>query len=155
VRSTPPGARVFVDGKDRGQTPAAIADLGRGEHRIRVVRDGYTAAERRVVLSSSQPLQALSVPLSKEPRVRTNEAASSPAAPKAVAETGTLVIQSRPDGATVLVDGRQVGTTPMSLGDVRAGNHAVRLERDGYQTWTSAVTVAGGEQNRVTASLER
>ena len=120
-----------------------------------MVRDGYTAAERRVVLSSSQPLQALSVPLSKEPRVRTNEAASSPAAPKAVAETGTLVIQSRPDGATVLVDGRQVGTTPMSLGDVRAGSHAVRLERDGYQTWTSAVTVAGGEQNRVTASLER
>jgi hypothetical protein len=146
---------VFVDGKDRGQTPAAITDLARGEHRIRVMRDGYTAAERRVVLSTSQPIQALSVPLSREPRGRTNEAAAVPPPPRAVAETGTLVIESRPEGATVLVDGRQVGTTPMSLGDVRAGNHAVRLEREGYSTWTSAVTVAGGEQNRVTASLER
>jgi serine/threonine protein kinase len=173
VRSAPSGARVFVDGKDRGQTPAAIAALARGEHRIRVVREGYTTAERRVVLSPSRPEQSLSVPLAPEPRSarsalsapsssKPNARATEEAGPaslkpaeKPAAEAGTLVVESRPAGAAVLVDGRRVGTTPLDIGDVRAGNHAIRIERDGYRTWAASVTVAGGEQHRVTASLEK
>jgi hypothetical protein len=159
VRSTPSGARVLVDGKDRGQTPATIRELGRGEHRVRIVRDGYTTAERRVVLSSSQPSQSLSVPLAKEPRPGTKAPVTSRPAPAAVAAAASavasLVVESRPQGAAVIIDGRQVGTTPLSLSDVRTGSHAVRLERDGYRIWTAPVTVSAGEQNRVTASLEK
>ena len=157
VRSTPSGARVIVDGKDRGQTPATIRDLGRGEHRVRVVRDGYTTAERRVMLSPSQPSQSLSVPLAREPRARAVPARL--ASPKPVtapsAEAGALVVESRPEGAAVLIDGREAGTTPLSLSDVPAGSHAVRIERDGYRIWTAAVKISAGEQNRVTASLEK
>jgi serine/threonine protein kinase len=170
VRSTPPGARIFVDGKDRGQTPAIVRDLSQGEHRIRVVRDGYTSAERRVVLTPDDPLQSLSVPLAREPRTRS--LGDQPVSPKlganqaakagkpsesqsAKAETGSVNIESRPSGATVYLDGRAVGTTPMNIGDVRAGTHSVRLERDGYKTWSASADIKGGEQNRVTASLEK
>jgi hypothetical protein len=66
-----------------------------------------------------------------------------------------LVIESRPSGAAVIVDGRNVGTTPMSLGDVAIGSHAVRLERDGYRVWASGVSISAGTQNRITASLEK
>jgi hypothetical protein len=157
VRSTPPGARVFVDGKDRGQTPVVITELARGEHRVRVLRDGYTAAERRVFLTPSQPLQSLSVPLAREPRAKGKAAnEQKPTVPPApAAETGSLAFETRPPGATVILDGRHVGTTPLSLGDVRAGNHAVQIERDGYRTWSGSIAVKGGEQNRVTASLEK
>jgi hypothetical protein len=155
VRSTPPGARVFVDGKDRGQAPVVITELARGEHRVRVLRDGYTAAERRVLLTPSQPLQSLSVPLAREPRAKGKAAnEQKPTVPPA-AETGSLAFETRPPGATVILDGRHVGTTPLSLGDVRAGNHAVQIERDGYRTWSGSIAVKGGEQNRVTASLEK
>jgi hypothetical protein len=150
VRSTPSGARVLIDGKDRGQTPATIRDLAQGEHRIRIVRDGYTTAERRIVLSSKTPSQSLSVPLAKEPRSREQAVATTPA--KA---GGTLVIESRPEGASVLIDGRPVGTTPLSLAGLSTGGHAVRLERDGYRIWTASVSISAGEQNRVTASLEK
>ncbi|HET9834570.1 MAG TPA: PEGA domain-containing protein [Vicinamibacterales bacterium] len=160
VRSTPPGARVFVDGKDRGQTPAAVSDLARGEHRIRIVRDGYTSAERRVVLTPSEPLQSLTVPLAREPRVAVKLAPGvAPVAAKPTQtpsiEPGSLVVESRPPGATVVVDGRAVGTTPMTVGDIRAGNHSVQITRDGYRTWSASVDIKGGEQNRVTASLEK
>jgi len=163
VRSTPSGARVIVDGKDRGQTPATIGDLSRGAHRVRIVRDGYTPAERRVVLTPSQPSPSLSVPLAREPRPGSPKPSSKPSAkaaeptatPAAAAAVGILVVESRPQGAAVLIDGRQVGTTPMRLSDVRAGNHAVRIERDGYRIWTASVAIAAGEQNRVTASLEK
>ena len=156
VRSTPSGARVVVDGKDRGQTPATIRELTRGEHRIRIARDGYTPAERRVVVSPSQPAQTLSVRLAKEPASpKPTAKAGEPVEKVSAAAMGTLVVESRPQGASVLIDGRPVGTTPVSVGDVKAGNHAVRLERDGYRIWNAPVKVTAGEQNRVTASLEK
>ena len=62
---------------------------------------------------------------------------------------------SRPAGANVYVDGRLVGTTPLALENVAAGEHTVHLERDGYQRWNSTVRVVAGERNRVAASLER
>jgi hypothetical protein len=161
VRSSPPGARVFVDGRDRGQTPGSIGDLGRGEHRIRVLRDGYTTAERRVVLTPAQPSQSLSVPLAREPRARGNAAveqkpkSATAVAPAPIVETGALAFETRPQGATVMLDGRRAGTTPLTIGDVRAGNHAVRIELDGYRPWSGSIAIKGGEQNRVTASLEK
>jgi hypothetical protein len=54
-----------------------------------------------------------------------------------------------------VIDGRRAGTTPLRLTDVRAGNHAIQIERDGYRTWTGDAAVSAGEQNRITASLEK
>jgi hypothetical protein len=67
----------------------------------------------------------------------------------------TLVVESRPTGATVFVDGKRVGTTPLAIPGVAAGAHAVRLEMAGYKPWTSSVRVVAGERNRVAASLEQ
>src|SRR6185436_3049991 len=152
VRSIPSGAHLFIDGKDRGETPATIRELSQGEHRIRLARDGYAAVERRVVLSAKQPSQSLSIPLKRD--AQKGLATPAPNAPRSTA-AGSLIIESRPSGAAVLIDGRRVGTTPMSLGDVAAGSHAVRLERDGYRSWTSGISISAGEQNRITASLEK
>ena len=55
----------------------------------------------------------------------------------------------------MFVDGKLVGTTPIQLPSVNAGEHAVRLEREGYRRWSSSVRVVASEQNRVTASLEK
>jgi hypothetical protein len=66
-----------------------------------------------------------------------------------------LSIVSRPPGARVFFDGHPVGVTPMTLRKVSAGSHVVRLERDGYQTWSSGIQVVAGQQNRVTASLDQ
>ncbi len=152
VRSTPSGARVVVDGRDRGATPATVGDLSRGEHRVRVVRDGYTAAERRIVLSPSRPSQLLSVPLAKAP-LSTKLAVVQQ--PKADASPGTLVVESRPEGATVFVDAKAVGRTPLTLPNVKAGDHALRLELDGFRQWTAPFKIVGGAPNRVGASLEK
>ena len=53
VRSTPAGALVFVDGIEHGPTPVRRARLlAPGGHRVRVVREDYAAAERRVVITA-------------------------------------------------------------------------------------------------------
>ncbi|HEX7138045.1 MAG TPA: PEGA domain-containing protein [Vicinamibacterales bacterium] len=68
---------------------------------------------------------------------------------------GRLSVDSRPVGARVFLDNKQIGLTPLAMPSIRAGEHAIRLERDGYRHWTSTVRVVAGEQNRVTASLDR
>ncbi|OFV92189.1 MAG: hypothetical protein A3H95_15280 [Acidobacteria bacterium RIFCSPLOWO2_02_FULL_64_15] len=65
VRSSPAGARVFVDGKDVGQTPVTIRDLARGSHRVRLSRDGYTTTERRVSITSDQLSRSMTVRLER------------------------------------------------------------------------------------------
>jgi hypothetical protein len=48
----------------------------------------------------------------------------------ASAGTGELRVESIPDGARVVLDGREVGFTPLTLKDVPAGRHALILEGD-------------------------
>jgi len=150
---------VFVDGREHGRTPVAIRDLTRGTHRVRLVHDGYAPAERRVVITRSRPAQSIVVPLAA-PRATASRGTASPIpAPSTPATmgrySGDLVIESKPPGAKVYVDNKLAGTTPLSVPNVPAGSHAVRLERDGYRRWSSSVRVVAAERNRVTASLER
>jgi PEGA domain len=149
VRSTPAGARVLVDGEERGVTPAAIRGLARGVHRVRVERDGYTAQDRRVVITRPRPAQTLAVDLAR------SSAARRPAAVEPGVGAGSLVVDSRPAGASVFVDGRLAGRTPLTMARISAGEHAVRLERDGYRTWSSITQISDGERTRVAASLDR
>jgi hypothetical protein len=153
VRSAPNGARVFVDGRDVGRTPASVSDLARGQHRVRVVQDGFVTEERRVVIAGSGS-QALSVTLE---RPRTAVAAK-PAAPPVSATTGTLTtqlrVESRPTNARVFVDGRLIGTTPLALEQIEAGEHNIRLELDGYRSWSTVAQIVEGKGTRVGASLE-
>ena len=142
VRSTPPGARVFVDGRSGGETPATVRDLARGAHQVRLVLEGYTTVERRIVITASQPALALTVPMPKVPVVPTRL-------------DSALVVESRPAGATVFLDGRDIGKTPLKLPSVPVGAHAVRMELDGYRKWSASVQVLASDQNRVAASLER
>jgi hypothetical protein len=67
---------------------------------------------------------------------------------------GSILVDSRPQAARVLIDGRFVGTTPLRLPEVAVGRHVVSLERAGYGTFSTSVAVRAGEQARVTARLE-
>lgn len=157
VRTTPSGARVFVNGRESGRTPLTVRDLARGTHRVRVVRDGYTTQERRVTITSARPARTMALRLTP---ARIPSAARTtapvPSTPGIIGRhTGALSVESRPTGAKVYVDGRLVGSTPLSLPEVAAGEHAIRIERDGYRRWSSSVRVVADQRNRVAASLER
>jgi eukaryotic-like serine/threonine-protein kinase len=159
IRSTPDGASVSVDGRDYGKTPATVRDLARGPHQVRVTRDGYAAQERRVVLSSSRPSQSVNVAMVRTPAPSPSGSAAAAAAPAGTPTTGratgALAVDSRPTGARVFLDGKPIGTTPLMVPSVAPGDHAIRLELDGYRPWTSSVRMVAAESNRVTASLER
>jgi hypothetical protein len=76
------------------------------------------------------------------------------ARPRAPIFVGSLAIDSDPIGATVFIDQKRAGETPLVLTNLRAGSHAVRLERNGYERWTSAVLVPSDRRTRVVARLQ-
>jgi hypothetical protein len=51
-----------------------------------------------------------------------------------------ISVNSNPSGATVFVDGQQVGITPASLNLARKQSHVVRIVLDGYQPYEMAMT---------------
>jgi hypothetical protein len=67
---------------------------------------------------------------------------------------GTLVVESKPAGAVVMVDQRKVGVTPARIAEIPAGSHAIWVVGNNHQRWTSAVTVRASSVTRVVAYLE-
>jgi PEGA domain len=70
-----------------------------------------------------------------------------------VSPLGSIEVVSRPPGAEVALDGRVVGTTPLSIPDVIEGTHVVGIELAGFNRWATSVHVSKGERARVGASL--
>jgi hypothetical protein len=58
--------------------------------------------------------------------------------------TGRILVNSIPSGARVFLDGRDVGSSPVTLGDVEAGDHRLRLEKADYEPLDLAVHVEAG-----------
>lgn len=143
IRSTPAGAAVRVDGRLRGRTPLVIRDLPLRVVRVTLQRDGYQPDDRRVALSAARP-------------AATVESTLTPVKAAAPAETtGTLVVESRPVGATVYVDGQAIGVTPLSVSDLAPGTRRIRLQLAGFNPWVTTAQVQAGTRTRVAASLER
>lgn len=53
VASNPVGAHVYVDGRFAGQTPLSL-DMSSGDHRVRVVKEGYLENSRVVTVQASE-----------------------------------------------------------------------------------------------------
>jgi hypothetical protein len=142
IRSTPANADVTVNGQPRGKTPITMRDLPLGSYNIHIEHEGYEPDQRRVDLSARQTMSALSFSLK-------------PVAAESGSGTGSLDVQSRPPGAQVFVNDRLVGRTPLSIRDMPAGPAAVRIEVEGFRTWTTTVHIEAGKPARVNASLDR
>ena len=128
MNTTPPGAKLFVDGVERGVTPLTVA-LKPGSHSIEVRGDGAPRLMPIVVTAGAQVTQYLELP-------------------KVASAVGQLRVRTEPGGARVSVDGVSRGTSPLTVADLTPGEHAVQLESD-LGSVKQVVTIEAGN----TASL--
>jgi tetratricopeptide (TPR) repeat protein len=67
---------------------------------------------------------------------------------------GRLLVTGAPDGAEIQVDGKRAGITPLGWPiDVNPGVHAVRVEKDGHQSFETSVTVGSATEAEVAAEM--
>lgn len=86
--------------------------------------------------------------------IHVDEPAALPTTPWLAERPGFLAVSSFPPGATVYLDGDIAGTTLCTIPDLAPGMYEVRIEKDGYQAWSDAVTVDPGTFSRVNARLQ-
>ena len=64
-----------------------------------------------------------------------------------------LELESNPLRATVLIDGVEVGETPMMKTDVLVGTYRVVFKKEGYKSVEKTIVVKENEENRLSAML--
>ncbi len=147
VRSTPPGARIFLDGVPQERvvdgrsvavvTPAKLHLSDDGIAVIMLLMDGYQPHEETVTYQPGTTV------------------ALAPTLTKVVAH-GSLVINSDPPGARIILDGTPTDyEAPARIDDLVADRpHVLKLELEGYQPFSTVADIEKDEVTTIDATLE-
>lgn len=71
----------------------------------------------------------------------------------ALVKTGGVAINSDPSGATVYINDRQKGQTPLEIGDLRVGRHRLKIKKDGFNDWSEEIEIEVGITKQIQADL--
>lgn len=131
VSSIPRGANVMVNGRYRGQSPLTLDLSPDVNYEIGLSKAGYGTSTRTVRLQTAAS-ESITVDLS--------------------ARTGSVTVNVSPADATVLVDGRSVGTGATTL-RLSSAPHRIVVRKSGYQSWSRNVTPRPGYPQTLSAVL--
>lgn len=124
LRTEPVAARLSVDGAPIGESNAAPLVLAAGEHVLRVEADRFIPWEQAMTITGMDELQSLDLRLAPG--------------------WGDYEVDSKPSGASILVDDVAVATTPARI-ELLAGTHHLRLSLDGHRDGVLMVEATAGE----------
>ena len=112
ISSSPSRATVLVDGVEVGQTPLILDNVLVGNHELKFVKEGFVEQAKTLIVDENNTCQ-LKIVLSERPK------------------EVEVKITSSPNHATVGVDGKEVGLTPLNL-HMNVGNHDFSASKKGY-----------------------
>ncbi|MDP8238185.1 MAG: SUMF1/EgtB/PvdO family nonheme iron enzyme [Candidatus Hatepunaea meridiana] len=133
IETTPSGAMVtFNNLPVPGLTPLTLSDQPTGTHSIRIEKDDYCSLDETVTIEKDKTVTR-TFTLQKE--------------------YASLKVTSDPPGATVYLDGDQLGTTPLDRNDLSIGEGILTVEKDGYVTNSQTVRLKVGDNPPVNVYL--
>ncbi len=123
---------IYANGKLLGRSPWS-GKLSADSYIFEARREGYEPSSvAHAVVSGTAP-QSIDIP-----------------APKAI--LGYITVVSSPAMATVMVDGKTIGRTPLTEG-VLVGKHKLSIALDGYDTYEKEIVVTKGGSEEINAKL--
>lgn len=134
VISNQPGVQVFIDdtmaaSSGDGSQRITISHVLRGEHTLRVKRDGFEDAVSTLKLGLGDFSKTVEVNLTPY--------------------LYSLMIKSVPTACKVLIDGKEAGATDsngeLTLKNVARGSHTLTIQRAGYQDWAQNVSLTSSQ----------
>jgi hypothetical protein len=73
----------------------------------------------------------------------------------AAALKGSITLQSQPSGATVSLNGKQLGKTPLSIPDYWPGSYEFTIQAAGYLPYTQSVALQASKKVKTMAYLQK
>jgi hypothetical protein len=137
VISSEPDAQIFVDGEDKGRSPATVASIKPGDHIVEGRKAKFKSVQQTVKVA---PGESAIVQLKMEvaPLDR----------PKAA-----LKLQSTVPNAEVFFDGSSLGRAPVDRTDLDPGKHYIVVHRDGYTDFKREVVLVENQAVALVADL--
>lgn len=123
LQSTPSGALVLINGEALGKTPLTLNNLAAGDLTFSLKYAGYAEYKGIATVKENQPTNVQAV----------------------MKELPGLRVTSNPAGASVYLNGQQMGVTPLVLDGLKPGNYTLTFKLKGYkdQTVTGKVNDSG------------
>ena len=134
IHSEPAGARVLINGEEKGLTPISTAMPG-GLHRVRVTLDGYQDVDEEIAVTNS------SMKIKRDYRLKVQQA--------------SVRIAASPAGGVLLVNGRSAKTGTSSVSLAAGRKHTLKYEKPGYVSQSREVALKKNEQVKVKFQLEK
>jgi len=137
IISSPPGATVYIDDREtKYRTPATIEGLDvNRQHTIGLYLTGYKFWTKEAALKGGQ-IKSFEVTLNKD--------------------YGSVLVESDPEGAIVIIDGTPAGQTPLKRDDLDPEKvYQLEIWHEGYETVKRELTPVPGKQQDVRVTLER
>ncbi|HSO39880.1 MAG TPA: PEGA domain-containing protein [Labilithrix sp.] len=130
----PPNAVVKIDGREVGAAPyKGQVNVSAEPHSFSAEANDYVTATQSAVVRDGEVLN-LTLQLSQQQ------------------SKGKLIVAAKPEGSTIEIDGKVVGSTRWE-GPVEVGTHQVVVKKQGHYTWSYDVEVPKGGERSLTASL--
>lgn len=137
VSSEPDGAKVYVGGAYKGETPVTLSGLRVGKTFVKLSKSGYKDDGRTVIITDEEVTDHHII---LQPLQQKSE------------QYVTLRVDADQPGATVYLDGEVKGFTPRTITRLTAGKeYALKVTKPNYQDY--AVTVVLREDQKILASL--
>jgi hypothetical protein len=130
VNSSPSEAEVYIDGIKKGTTPLEITDLIIGKHFVEVRKENY-AKWSKEVNEEDETGSGVNKTIVFEANL--------------VPSVASITINSIPDGAKVIINGEEKGTTPFVMDNVEPGSYQILVIKDGYVPYQEGFNIAKGD----------
>ena len=143
--TTKPEAAVFLDGKHIGKTPFFSDQLKSGEHSLKITVSEASFADQ--ISLTPGTLTVINRDLAPIFLSQAGETLS------LVPDRKGLLVTSMPQQATISIDGKLAGKTPVLASDIPEGDHKLSVTKDGYPSREFAVKISSQYQLRTEVTL--
>lgn len=133
VSSVPLDATVLIDGKSFGITPLHT-QLSPGSYLLEISADRFKTWKHRLIVKPNEPQEI------KEVRLQPAD--------------GKLTINTKPDGANIIIDGIFVGQTPLTFDVSPDKHHVVQISKAGYEKTNRKVQIASAASIQLNVNLK-
>lgn len=128
ITGAPANAQVSLDGTILGAAPIRNMIIAPGRHNVSITMSDHDPYEATVDVALSE-----SAELKYE----------------LVSHLALFTVEGRPPGASVFIDNKLIGKTPLTPTRLYAGSHKLRIVASGYEVHESDFTVGKGERKNL------
>ncbi|MBC8204856.1 MAG: PEGA domain-containing protein, partial [FCB group bacterium] len=133
IETIPPGADIIFNNIPmRDKSPFTLYDQPAAKHLISLHKEGYAPVDTIVAITADRTIN-ISIALEKM--------------------YGSVRIDSDPPGASVFLDGENIGRTPVNRDKIETGDYTLVLHLEGYIDVVQGLTVEYGETAETVAKL--